>query len=544
MSKGRMAGRTGDDVGASPGRDGLAYETPSPQADVVILLHSHMPYVRRNGEWPVGEQWLLEAWAESYLPVWEIVVDLTEGKLRGKLAMTLTPVLAEQLKDPYMQERFEWYLENRICQADEEVGRLRGLGERDRAGLASHYGSHLRHLLARFRERFRGRMLDTLAEGMRAGVLEVLASAATHAPLPLLEDDRCRRAQIEIGLECYRRGFGREPRGFWLPECAYNPVLDPVLERFAPPLLYVVLDHSAAGNGHPHPTWTPHRLGTTSLIALLRDRLAHELVWTPEAYPSRGPYREYCKRDHQGHGFQYWRVTSTHTPLEEKELYIPSKAEQRADEDASHFVTCMLGTVHSPPVGKQPHTGQRTGLYAGRPLILAAYDTELFGHWWFEGPAWLRKVLDLLGPSCALPSEVAERSARDDLPRISPLTTAWNVDGTFSTWENELTADMWQEARRCEKDFLCLLEREADAHHSRTLTQAARELLLLEASDWTFMVTRDTAAAYARERFRSHGDRFRALLYPTHGEGEDARLLEELEETDNLFPWLRLAHWR
>ena len=512
-------------------------------ADLVVLLHSHMPYVRRNGDWPVGEQWLLEAWAESYLPVWEIIADLTEGKLRGKLALTLTPVLAEQLKDAYLKDRFQWYLENRIRQAGEEVRRLRDLGERERAGLASHYQRHLSGLLSFFRERLRCDMLKTLREGMEAGVLEVLASAATHAHLPLLGHDRCRRAQVKVGLECYRRDFGRDPRGFWLPECAYTPELDPLLEDLSPRPLYVVLDHDAAGPGGSRPTWMPYRLGTTSLVALLRDPLAHELVWTPEGYPSRGPYREYCKRDHQGHGFQYWSVTSTRTPLEDKDIYDPCRAEGRAAEDASDFaarvserisaIRRVAGTPSSPSGGES----------VARPYLLAAYDTELLGHWWFEGPLWLRQVLDRLAPLCALPAEVAERSASGELPVISPPLTAWNVDGTFSTWRNDLTEGMWEETRLSERRFLSLLAEGKGGADPGVVAQAGRELLLLEASDWTFMVTRDTAAAYARDRFRSHLERFRALLGMAGGEGDFDGLLEELEETDNLFPWLHAGFW-
>ncbi len=504
---------------------------------IAVLLHTHMPYVRRNVDWPVGEQWILEAWAECYLPVWEIIAELTEGKLPGKLALTFTPVLCEQLQDPHLQERFDGYLDNRIRQAEGERERLRAMGEEARSELASFYRGKLRDLRALYRERFRHRMLEVLREGMEAGVLEVLASSATHAHLPLLSSESCRTAQVAVGLESYRRAFGREPRGFWLPECAYTPDLDGLLDRFAPPLSYVVLDFSAAENAPQGvSTWEPCRLGSTSLVALLRDPLAHRLVWAEDGYPSGGNYRDYSKKDHEGHGFQYWRITSYTTPIDEKEVYRPEQAEEAAREDARDFAERMLARARE-------LAGEYGGAGAG-PLLLVAYDTELFGHWWYEGPFWLRSVLRSLHPHLALPGKLAGETRPGALPSITPSCTAWNVDGTFATWQNPRTADMWEETRRMEGEFLSRAARAGAGGSPRVLAQAARELLILEASDWPYMVTRDAAAEYARLRFRSHCRRLSLLLEAFDGGCEDGGLLRELEETDNLFPWLHPGYWR
>lgn len=506
------------------------------EAKIAFLLHTHMPYVRRNVDWPVGEQWILEAWAECYLPVWNIVAEMSGGDLPGKLAMTLTPVLCEQLTDPHLQRRFDDYLDNRIRQAEGEVLRLRDMGEDARSALASFYRDKLCELRGLYRERFRHRMLDTLREGMEAGVLEVLASAATHAHLPLLPSQSCRRAQVEVGLESYRRAFGREPRGFWLPECAYTPDLDGLLKRYSPPLSYVVLDFSATA-GEPHDnTCEPRRLGTTPLVALLRDPLAHRLVWAEDGYPSGGFYRDYSKKDHEGHGFQYWRITSYDTPIDEKEVYAPERALAAAEEDALHFSRRMLAEG-SELAGRYRGAG-------GGPLLLVAYDTELLGHWWYEGPSWLRHVFRHLHPRLILPGAVVEEALRDSLRPIAPSVTAWNVDGTFATWRNPLTADMWEETRRLEHEFLARVARRESAGMGRTLAQAARELLILEASDWPYMVTRNAAAEYARMRFRSHCRRLSLLLESVDEGKEDGALLRELEETDNLFPWLSPDYWR
>ncbi len=510
-------------------------------AKVAVLLHTHMPYVRRNGDWPVGEEWILEAWAECYLPIWKIVEDLAAGELAGKLALTLTPILWEQLDDPYLQERLVAYLENKARQARAERERMRGLGDEHREELARRCDEHYRRLLDAFLKRFRGRMAEVLRAGVEAGKVEVLASAATHALLPALSDGSQRRAQIAVGLESHRRVLGRDPEGFWLPECAYAPGLDGVLRDFSPPLSYVVLDHTALPEeGGERPTWEPRLLGDTPLLALFRDALAHELVWTESGYPAGGHYREYAKRDYEGFGFQYWRITSTATPLDEKDVYRPEKAMAQAREDAGHFVESMRRRC--------AETAPEGGRGVGPALALAAYDTELMGHWWLEGTLWLRHVLSLLGEEAELPGSVA-RQARLSQPRPLHIhMTAWNVDGTFSTWVNRETSYVLECVHLSEMEFADALTHTAkgargEPGRERALRQAARELLILQGSDWPFMITRDQAAAYARERVLSHRARFSRLLEMAVTGRVDEGELAELEAIDNPFPWLTLDPW-
>jgi 1,4-alpha-glucan branching enzyme len=498
----------------------------------LFLLHSHMPYVRRNGDWPCGEEWILEAWAESYLPIWELIEEISSGSWPGKLAITMTPVLAEQLEDEYLQERLAAYLANKVSQAREQEQSLRAGGETERASVAAWYERRYQGLLESYEERFRGRMISLLIEAMRCDRVEVLTSAATHAHLPSLGADACRRAQVRIGIKSYEERFQREPGGFWLPECSYTPDLDGLLSGFSPPLHYVVLDHTAPQAAPEQAeSWQPRRLGTTPLVALMRDAIAHEMVWTMRGMPSHGGYRDYSKRDQQGHGIQYWRITSIDTPIGEKELYDPEAAKAQAEEDASDFAEVLKKRAEG------------TGAEDNDPVILACYDMELLGHWWLEGPRWLREVLRLFGDDCALPREIAAPASQ--APPITPSLTAWNVPDGFDTWVNPKTSDLWQSVYGAEERFLqaiALVERGADG--VRALNQAGRELLILESSDWSYMITRDQAASYAKERFATHLQRFKAALKMARGDGMDLELLARYEETDNLFPGLNPSLWR
>lgn len=529
--------------GISPSPQGPA---KSPRSVACLVLHTHMPYVRMNGDWPCGEQWILEAWAECYLPIWELVEDLAEGKVPGKLALTLTPILAEQLTDPYLESRFQGYLLNRIRQAEEETARLKGMGDLARANLALFYRDELRGLLFRFEERFRGRMLEVLARAMDSGKVEVLASAATHAHLPSLDSNVFRRAQIKVGLEEYRRLFEREPAGFWLPECAYTPELDEVLSGFTPPLGYVVLDHSATENAG-----IPRLLGNTRLVALLRDREAHEMVWTDTGIPSHGPYRDYSKRDHQGHGFQYWRVTSLDTPLDLKEVYDPEKAVEQARKDAREFALSIIGRMEggSGSLAAGRKEADESGA-AGFRCLLAAYDTELMGHWWREGPVWLREVLSHLDGLLELPAAVAKTAEGLDLETVSPRETSWAPEGDFTPWINPKTQALWDTLHLLQERFSGLLRRSGQlaidsALKQRALCQAGRELLLLQSSDWAYMISRDSAADYSRERFRAHAERMTRLMDLLEaGDEEGLRVsLPRLELLDNPFPFLEPGFW-
>jgi 1,4-alpha-glucan branching enzyme len=505
-----------------------------------FLLHTHMPYVRRNGDWPCGEEWILEAWAESYIPLWKTVEDLTSANIPGKLALTLTPVLAEQLQDAYLQERMADYLQNKVRLAGEEISRLEGMGDEPRANLARHFRDRYISLHRDFQDRLRGRMMDILRAGMESGRVEVLASAATHAHLPLLGNDTCRRAQIAVGIESYRRCFGHDPEGFWLPECAYAPELDALLDEFSPPLKYVILDFSAPQNAPQEAlSWEARSLGSTSLLAFMRDQLADSLVWTWDGIPSHSHYREYNKRDWQGHGYQYWRVTSLDTPLDEKDIYHPEAAAAQAEEDAREFADALRQRKMEilSVAGKQDIPR----------VILAAYDTELLGHWWLEGPIWLREVLRRLSDDIELPSRLARKALLMELPRLSPELTTWIYEGDFSAWLNPHTADIWEKVHRAEKDLPTLKGKGsrdgANPESLRALAQAARELLLMEASDWTFMITREKASAYGRDRFVSHFERYNSLLEMLGREAIDLDYLSSVEDTDNLFAWLIPGFW-
>ncbi len=511
---------------------------PATTGCLVITLHTHMPYVRKNGDWPCGEEWILEAWAECYLPFARLLLDLARGESAGRLAMTLTPVLAEQLADPYLRRRLAAYLENKMRQCAEEAGRPRLPDDTWKNTVAAHY-------LATYRSRFDELagaggldLLGAMRRARRSGCLEVWTSAATHGHLPLLPSETARRSQTEVGLDSYRKTFAGYPSGFWLPECAFEPGRGLSEMLAASGLRYTALHHTALAEGQlPN---RAYRLEDKPVVVLPVHPLPYDLVWERGGLPSHGEYRDYPKRDLDGHGLQYWRITSLDTPIECKLPYEPEAARVRAREDALVFVDKMAREL----------ADAAAGLPNGcPPLIHACFDTELLGHWWCEGVDWLRCVLEEAerhpGIELVTPAEYLDRVGDAALDELWPGETSWGLQHDFYTWRNPLTGEMLETLRRCDARMRDAAARapalEAEPAR-RALDQALRELLLLQGSDWPFMVTREQAAGYAQERFAVHLERFEESLAMAAGEVDKTRLAE-IEELDRLFPDLSFREY-
>jgi 1,4-alpha-glucan branching enzyme len=433
---------------------------------LAILLHTHMPYVEGFGTWPFGEEWLWEAIASSYLPL----LELLDGG--APLTLSLTPVLCDQLEVPGLAGRF-----------GEFIGEVRrtthGL---DAAGLRA--GGH--EQLARELERSWLDYSGALEALQRRGgdVLGALCahaewtSSATHAILPLLVSDAGARVQVHTGIEAHRRRSEREWRGgFWLPECAYAPWLLRTLEDAGVSAACVELT-SALGLGaraHLQPLVTD-----SGVVLVPIDRATMSLVWSDRGYPCAGAYRDY--HHHTVHHHNPWG--------NDGEPYDHLAARALAREHAADFVARTIARLDE---------AAAAGGVAlpGGGLVVCALDTELLGHWWYEGIEWLAAVVE----ECAR-QELQLVRLDDALESIEPVAgdvegqSSWGQDGDLSTWSGPAVAEMAFATRAAELDVL--------AAGAAVNAAAVRELLALQASDWAFMVSREIAAPYARERFEGH----------------------------------------
>ncbi len=540
----------------------------------MLVLHSHVPYCRKAGVWPFGEEWVFEAMAETYIPLLDVIWDLGARGFEGGLTVGFTPVLLDQLRDAYMLARFDEYLEARIAAAEGDMRRFAAEGDGRLRELAGFHRDRYERARTEFHERY-GRDIPGAFRALQdAGRIQILAGAATHAYLPLLSRESSVRAQIEIGCDAYRSCFGRQPSGIWLPECGYRPAgsgarsagdvgwsggLERVLSRAG--LDHFFVDTRAIQGGVPlsaygtsnttrpatsvratrrrHTTHLAYSVRGSSLRVLGRDDRTAVQVWSSEwGYPADGAYREFHRRDPVS-GLHYWRVTNRLADLGSKELYQPEAALARAREHASHFVTLverLLRDFHA-----------QTGKHG---VIVAPFDVELFGHWWFEGLDWLRWTLEGLSRSADVDVSTAARYLERHPPArsIDLVESSWGLGGAHFVWDNETTAWMWEEIHDTEAEMeeaaraACRATAATPGEEparGRFLRQAAREALLVQSSDWPFLVTTEQAAGYASARFREHRRRFLRLLRTLQSdriEPDTLRSLEEIEAVDALFP--------
>ena len=525
-----------------------------------LVLHSHLPYVRGAGRWPHGEEWVHEAILGTYLPLLVLLHDLRAEGVRYRITIGLTPTLIEQLADPDICHRFLAYADDQIRRAELDAWDFGVAGASAKQAVAEFYRASYTRLKQAFTQRFGSDVVGAFADLARSGDVEILTSAATHGYLPLL-DARSLEAQLAVGLASTKRLTGLEPTGIWLPECAYRPGLERALERHgfthfftdaalmtgrevgraAKPFRSRRSDrHSGAGASVAvleavdpliDPTvdvFRPYLVADSAVAAVSRHPEISGQVWSAsQGYPGDPFYREFHRKDDRS-GLRYWRVTGT-TDLGTKAEYAVDLAADRVREHAAHF----SASVRDELAAHRAATG-RDG------MLVTTFDSELFGHWWFEGIDWLGLVLRELGD---LATTVAARlEAQPPRERVALAEGSWGKHNDHSTWLAPQTQWMWDGIRSAAARVRGLADAPPrDALRKRAADHALRELLLLESSDWPFLVTTGQAGDYATERFRSHAQRLqRSLEIAAHGTTEDEVELRSLQHADNPFPDARI----
>lgn len=441
-----------------------------------LVLHSHMPYVEGFGTWPFGEEWLWEAVACVYLPLLELLEEV-----RAPLTVGLTPVLCDQLetlRGPAGERLLGYLRDTRPAFHEEDARGLERAGDTELAaqvrlaagdytGAADAVESCDADLLGRFR-----------AVAAR-GPVELWASAATHAVLPLLATDAGLGLQVATGVAGHRRRFGSWDGGLWLPECAYAPDLE---SRLAPHAVRAFCVDQTRAGGYGAAAQLEPVATAAGPVAVPIDWQTVELVWSERSgYPADPRYRDY----HRGtvHHMRPWSNGG--------ETYSPDAARAAAHEHARDFVVRAIARLDD--------YRDRSG----RPGVLCcAFDTELLGHWWYEGLEWLRRVV----------AEAAERGLElatvgDAVGRVEPVrrelaASTWGTDKDLSTWDSPRVAELAFAARRAELRTVAAAT--AGAPAGPALERAARELLAAQASDWPFQVSRELASGYPLERLRDH----------------------------------------
>lgn len=511
---------------------------------LALVLHAHLPFVRHPEHgYSLEERWLYEAITECYIPLIWTFVQLLREKVNFRLTLSLSPTLLTMLSDDFLRQRYLNHLNKLIALGDRELHRT---AHTPFFSAAQMYRDRFYRVRDTFNA-YSGNIITAFKNFEAAGCVEVITCAATHGYLPLLYvNPAAVKAQIEVAVNLYRKHFGHNPVGFWLPECAYIPGIDRFLKQYG--IKYFFLDTHGVlfGSHRPRfgifaPVFCP-----TGVAAFGRDVESSKQVWSAkEGYPGDFDYREYYRdigfdldfdyiRDYihpdgiRVHtGFKYYRITGK---TNHKEPYVPEWATNKAAIHAGNFMF------------NREHQVRYLCRYMDRPpLIVAPYDAELFGHWWFEGPQWLEYLIKKI----VFDQDTIELITPSDYLRLfpcnqvlTPCASSWGNKGYHEVWVCGANDWIYRHLHWAADRMVDLARRfpESSGMLQRALNQAARELLLAQASDWPFIMATGTMVDYAVRRFKVHLSNFIGI----HRQITENRLedgwIEELEDRHNIFP--------
>jgi 1,4-alpha-glucan branching enzyme len=510
-----------------------------PAGYLLLVLHAHMPFVRQSElDSAAEEDWLYDNAVHAYVPLARLLHGLVRDRAPVRVALSLTPPLLEMLGDSLVQERLVRYLDDRAALAGREVERL--AADPAAAGLAREWRDRLRETRRWLEAEAGGDLRRPFRELAAGGSVEILASAATHAYLPLWQlCPELVELQVELGVRCAEAVFGARPRGFWLPECGYAPGLDGALRRAG--IRFTFLGQVGLLHARPRPPAGVHApvLTPESLAAFARDPLCDRQVQLREGgYPGDpaylDPWRDLA-HERTAEELASWRRLGERAPTgirfrrSDGSLYDPRAAAERCEAHACHFAGLLAGYV------------QHLSAAHGRPAVVAAtFDAEHFGHWWHEGPVWLNLTLRKLAFDQDAIRITSPGAYLEGYPRqvvATPSASSWGYQGHSETWLMGRNHWIYPAVLDAAAALRCVVERCAGRgpDTDAALGQGLRELLLAQSSDWAYILHDRTAEEYARRRVHEHLESCRILVSQVAEDRLNREWLEALRRKDNLF---------
>ncbi len=511
-----------------------------------LVLHCHLPYVRHpEHDRFLEEDWLYEAITETYIPLINVFDGLVNDGVDFRLTMSLTPTLISMLTDPLLQQRYLRHISRLIELAGKEIERTRD--EPQFNALALMYFELFRNARFVFEEKYGRNLVTAFRKFQDLGKLEIITCGATHGFLPLMKNEKAVRAQIAVAVQVHTKHLGSPPKGIWLPECGYYEGLDEILGEFG--IRYFFTDSHGIFHATPRPKYGVYApiYCPSGVAAFGRDIESSKQVWSSvEGYPGDYDYRDFY-RDvgfdldfdyvkpyihpdgiRVNLGIKYYRITGN---TNNKEPYVRQWALNKAAAHAGNFL-----------FNREKQVEWLAGAFGDRkPLIVAPYDAELYGHWWFEGPDWinylLRKtVYDQKTVRLITPSEYLEENPKNQI--ATPSASSWGFKGYSEVWLNGANDWIYRHLHKATDRMIELAQMfpQAGGPLLRALNQAARELLLAQSSDWAFIMKTGSHVEYAERRTKEHLLRFTRLYEDVTGNHIDEGLLADLEYTDNVFP--------
>lgn len=516
---------------------------------IALVLNAHLPFVRKPDYSSFYEErWLFEAISETYLPLLRLFRKLEAEGVPFKLSLAISPTLQAMLSDKLLCDRYSAYLDNQLALAGEELRRLGA--DPVFSPIAHMYQDLYRRNKEDFEQLYERNILPAFDYCYKKGRIEILTSGATHAFLPLFQDEpQAVQAQIETAIVSYRSVFAKNPQGFWLPQLGWYPQLGEMLKSYG--IRYTIATTRGALLGQPTPLYGSFSPVNTrsGLSVFIRDAGATKAVWSEtEGYPADPVYRDFYRDigydldasyvgrfldpgiDHGYTGFKYWAITGK---TSQKRPYEPAAAAARAVEHAHAFLAERKAAARAASFWMKER----------KPLIVCPYDAELFGHWWFEGPLFLE----------ALFRAASRKKGEDDMefitlgeyarihsdnPVSEPEFSSWGEGGYAEVWLDGSNDWVHRHSHKAVSRMTELAERFPDETglRERILNQGAREALLTMSSDWPLLLRSGQSSAFARRQIEEAVGNFTRIYEMLCANTVDTEWLTNLEKRNNLFP--------
>lgn len=521
--------------------------TVNPKGYLCLVLHAHLPFVRHpECDYMMEENWLYEALTETYLPLLSIFDNLVDDGIPFRLTMSLTPPLCSMLSDALLQERYLRYINKLIELAEKEVDRTKNQPEFNRT--AQFYLGRFHLCRNLFENVYKGDVVKGFKKFQDSGHIEIITCGATHGFLPNMQlNPNAVRGQIITAVNSYRKFLDKNPSGIWLPECGFYPGLENILAEAN--LRYFFTETHGLLFADPKPLYgvfAPVYCKGAPIAAFGRDAESSRQVWSSqEGYPGDPAYRDFYRDigfdldmdyiapyiDPIGirinTGIKYYRITDKGA---EKLPYDRENAMRVAAMHAGNFM-----------FNREKQAEYLCSIMDRPPIIIAPYDAELFGHWWYEGPEWInfliRKInfeqnsIQMISPSDYLSKHPSNQVAE-------PSFSSWGEGGYSDVWLHKNNEWIYRHLHRMEERMVEVARANpnADGLIRRALNQMARELLLAESSDWAFIMKNGTMVQYAERRTKEHIANFLRLYEDINVQNIDHDFVALLESHNNIFP--------
>jgi len=513
---------------------------------LILVLHAHLPYIRHpEHEYFLEENWLYEAITESYIPLIEVFDRLINDNIDFKITLSFSPTLIEMFNDSLLRERYLRYINNLIELSEKEISRTKG--DISFEPLAKMYNIRFKKIKALYEESFKKDLTAAFGGLAETGKIEIITTAATHAYLPVLSIyPQAVRAQIRVAKENHTKNFGKTPSGIWLPECGYYSGADNLLKEEG--VKFFFMDTHGVLNGMPSPRYGVYKpISCPSGVAAFgRDIESSKQVWSSiEGYPGDFSYRDFYRDAGFDLPIDYVKShihpdgIRIHTGI--KYHCITGKTDNKMPYSREHALAKAEGHAEDFIYGRKRQIEFLHDTVKFNPVITAPYDTELFGHWWFEGPDWL----DLLMRKIARKQDVFRTitpseylSAHNELQRIEPSMSSWGYKGYNEVWLNSENNWIYRHLHRAVEKMTELANAfpKSEGLLTRALNQAAREILLSQHSDWPFIIKTGAATDYSADRLTGHIENFNNLYKAIKSGSISEALLVEMENKDKVFP--------